>query len=263
MNYHRNNTRNIINTNKRKKKVKSTSKKTNSNTVWKSGLKEIPHTIFLTEKLKYIIDTIQKEVGRNEFTILVKGKWSDKGFLLSEDYYIPEQKVTSSSVDYDNDLRELREEEGYNTLLHSHPFTRNGASYSGADETSVNMHFDAAMLLDGDNNLCKGKCMVSNNGGVLKIDMDIEIISPDYDISPNIDNIKESSTYSYNKNNNKDNESKDEEELKEPIYTGYRGFYLWPNEKEEIEEETGKNIEELSKNELTVAFTKIKQKQMD
>lgn len=183
-------------------KKKPTYKNSLPNT-WDSGLVEVERDIIVPMHLQRILESIQDNNNNNEFTILVKGKWQDEGFILTTDYYIPKQKVTGASVDYLENLRPLREEEDYNVLIHSHPFAAQ-TSYSAPDEDTANTHFDAALLLNGDNKLICGKIKINlPDNRIIKVDMDIVL---EYTL-PEIDtkhiNEKETKVYSgYNQREN-------------------------------------------------------------
>lgn len=105
--------------------------------------------IILTDKILFIARGIQNAIGRSEFSILVKGYWTENGFELSNEYAIPEQTVSLMSVDYDNqdEIAELKKS-GFNVVIHSHPFAET-STFSPADRDTINSHFDASLLLAG------------------------------------------------------------------------------------------------------------------
>lgn len=116
-------------------------------TVWDSDLKVIKEVnVIVPIKILQICRSIQKKVNRNEFSILAKGRWTEKGFELSEDFVIPKQEVSSSSVDYKEPL-DVYTQSGFNTVIHSHPW--GGKSFSYADEESINSNFTCSILFDG------------------------------------------------------------------------------------------------------------------
>jgi len=77
-----------------------------------------------------------------EFSIFGISKWVEKEkiVVMEDEFYIPNQKVTTASVDYDhNDCPEK-----YNTVIHKHP---DGCmSFSGTDEEFINANFDYTLL---------------------------------------------------------------------------------------------------------------------
>jgi len=113
--------------------------------VWDSGLKIIKKpTIYVHPKILSICNYIQSRVGEKEFSIVVKGRWQEDGFYVSDKFEIPEQEVGYSSVDYLEDLTKYKME-GYNVIIHSHPFSRS-SRFSSSDEESINAHFDCSLL---------------------------------------------------------------------------------------------------------------------
>lgn len=113
--------------------------------IWDSGL-EILRGIKIKIPLRLLIvcNSIQKQLSDNyEFTILAKGQWTREGFVISEEYIIPEQEVRRASVEYLEDLFKYRQQ-GYNVIIHSHPF--NMHEFSIDDEETINTHFDCSVL---------------------------------------------------------------------------------------------------------------------
>lgn len=91
-----------------------------------------------------ICDEVQERVGHNEFSILCKGHWNAKGYLIEKEFAIPRQEVTGSSVDYDSEhIGELKAQ-GFNTVIHSHPFK--SSNFSGSDRDTINSNFGCSIL---------------------------------------------------------------------------------------------------------------------
>lgn len=118
--------------------------------VFSSGLKVVKtHTekvlITLSPLIISVCNSLQRKVGHNEFSIVCKGKWGDDGsYIVSEDYKVPKQKVDGAAVDYDLDHLEQLKMEGYNTVIHSHPFK--SANFSSSDDETINSHFECSVL---------------------------------------------------------------------------------------------------------------------
>ena len=92
-----------------------------------------------------ICDELQEKVGRNEFSIVCKGKWGDDGtYLIEDEYRVPKQKVDGAAVDYDHDHLEQLKAEGFNVVIHSHPFK--SSDFSASDQETINSHFDCSIL---------------------------------------------------------------------------------------------------------------------
>lgn len=106
-----------------------------------------------------LCDAIQQQRTNLEFSILLKGTWTKDGFVVtSDDYVIPTQTVSMAAVDYDADEVSRLMAEGYNCVLHSHPM--NMRVFSGSDEDTINVNFDASILYcQGD--LCDARVCIS------------------------------------------------------------------------------------------------------
>ena len=113
--------------------------------VWDSGLKIIKKPIiYVHPKILSVCNYIQNRIGEKEFSIVAKGEWREDGFYVLDEFEIPEQEVSYASVDYLEDLTKYKLE-GYNTIIHSHPFSRS-SKFSSTDEESINAHFDCSLL---------------------------------------------------------------------------------------------------------------------
>ncbi len=115
-------------------------------TIWDSGFKPLKPTVVIDPKLLRVMKFIQNKVGDNEFSILAKGEFKDGVFYVGSEYYIPEQEVTSNSVDYKENIG-TKKEDGFNTVVHSHPFAED-SDFSEADEEHINSHFVCSILLN-------------------------------------------------------------------------------------------------------------------
>jgi hypothetical protein len=97
------------------------------------------------EKLLKTIRKIEKCVnmklkGTPEFSIYIHGEFDLNGnYIVSEDFYIPKQNVSTASVDYLEDPDPY-----YNGCLHKHP---DGCkSFSGTDDKYINSNFEFSLL---------------------------------------------------------------------------------------------------------------------
>jgi hypothetical protein len=99
----------------------------------------------IPEEIGDICDEIQDRFRNDEFSILCKAEWGPKGFTLSRtEWTIPIQKISGGSVDYNaENLLELKQQ-GYNTVIHSHPFSMK--SFSGRDIETICTHFPCSVL---------------------------------------------------------------------------------------------------------------------
>lgn len=111
--------------------------------VWDSGLKIInpPILIDVPQSIADVIRAIEKQVVENvEFSIYVKADVSDiECIRISEEYYVPRQVVSHSSVDYDDVPYD-----GFNAVIHKHP--RGIRTFSGTDDEYINANFRVSML---------------------------------------------------------------------------------------------------------------------
>jgi len=113
---------------------------------WESGIAVIKDSDLIVAVDPRAYSTalyIDKKVDM-EFSVLFKGTWYRSVFIVSPDYYIPEQEVSSASVDYKEDLS-IKRQEGFNVILHKHP--RSITSFSTADYDSINQNFGCSLLL--------------------------------------------------------------------------------------------------------------------
>jgi len=146
--------------------------------VFDSELSIVSPVIVVPQKLNSIIRYIQQKLSNNEFSLLLKGRWTERGFQIAKEYYIPQQEVTFSSVDYKEDLSLLSTE--WNTIYHSHPFSTGTPSFSVADRESINCNFICSLLgtMEGikvaNLSFFTGVCMVQVPAEIVIVDDEIE-----------------------------------------------------------------------------------------
>jgi len=167
-----------------RKRVKIEDEVVRTDTVWDSGLKIIKNPkVLIPLKILLVCQKIQEKIGYKEFSILCRGAWYFEGFKVSEDYIIPEQEVTSSSVDYLEPLEQYKQR-GYNVVIHSHPWGHHygGTSFSASDEETINAHFVCSVLFNG-KQFCEAVISVQVNSNMkLQIPCSIEIIYPEISV---------------------------------------------------------------------------------
>jgi len=155
------------------------------NPIFDSELNIVEPTILISPKLDSMIRAIQKKIGSNEFSVLLKGHWTEEGFLIEDDIYLPEQEVSSTEVDYKEDLHKLQKE-GWNCIYHSHPFSRSEPVFSSSDKESINCHFEASLL--GNNEGIKtGLLSFFTETCIVQVPAEIALIEPEL---PDIDTKK-------------------------------------------------------------------------
>ena len=134
------------------KKTKKAWKKvaTIDDEIMSSGYKVNDLEILVDQKVYNVMRAAADIAGDDEYSILFKGYWSDAGIMVSEEYYIPKQTISGSSVDYDEPLGILREQQGFNVVLHSHPFTKNKDGWFSKDDMEyINTNFPISLLANG------------------------------------------------------------------------------------------------------------------
>ena len=154
-------------------------------------------TIRVPIKILNICKVIQSKVNHNEFSILVKATWKKNILELTEDYIIPKQTVSSASVDYTEDLNEYKKQ-GYNVVIHSHPFK--SSSFSRDDIETINAHFTASILYSCGEFTRAVITVPLNNETKLQIDAEIEMYIPELNEDIDISNIQIEYPYRTNKN---------------------------------------------------------------
>jgi len=162
--------------------------------IFDSELNIVEPTILISPKLDSIVKAIQKKVSNNEFSVLLKGHWTEEGFLIEDDIYLPEQEVSSTEVDYKEDLHKLQKE-GWNCIYHSHPFSRSEPVFSNSDKESINCHFEASLLGNNDG-IKTGLLSFFTETCIVQVSAEIAIIEPklpDIDVSK----IREKPYYQY------------------------------------------------------------------
>jgi len=151
-------------------------------------IKEYPIKIPLA--IYEVCSYLAKQDTSNEFAIIVKAKNTDKGYVLTDEFLVPEQTVSGASVDFDNvKLLEYRKQ-GYNTVIHFHPM--NLKTFSGTDDRYINTHFDVSVLFC-DNQFTDAVVNLDVNGLRVQIKGSVELDIPDLKIQ--LDNIKKSKAY--------------------------------------------------------------------
>ena len=132
----------VRNTGKGRRKKKSTAQQ-EVDVVWDSGLKVVspPILIDVPKVIADVIRAIDKKISSNvEFSIYVKADTSDVECVrISEEYYIPKQSVSHSSIDY-NDVPG----DGFNAVIHKHP--SGIRSFSSTDDEFINQNFTVSIL---------------------------------------------------------------------------------------------------------------------
>lgn len=130
-----------------------------------------------------VVRSIADIFPNKEFSVLFQGY----ELTVSDRYVIPRQEVTGASVDF-LDEREIVEykRQGYNVLLHVHPWS--GANqFSYSDFESLN-DFDINLLSDGEEITSAYVPVITNGVKLLLVTRNIKVFYDDIEVQ-GVDNI--------------------------------------------------------------------------
>ena len=126
--------------------------------IWDSGLEVMDNPVVIVpEEVRRVCVALQEAVGYNEFGVLFKGEWTKEGFKVKPDFVVPDQEVSTATVQFEEDLKKYRDQ-GYIVHTHSHPMSGKSAGFSGVDDEHSNSHFDVALLYGGQDDAIAGAC---------------------------------------------------------------------------------------------------------
>ena len=164
---------------------------------------------------------IQEKVGKNEFSILCKGRWSERGYEVGKEYVVPKQEVSGASVDYKEGLEKYKRD-GYVVVIHSHPW--GGGGFSRDDDETINSHFECSVLFGGKEFTNAVVTVEVMEGVKLMVDAEI-VVEYDTDVEVDTSNITEKKhEYLYPLGKRRKVVEMDEDELLEEWYL-HREFY--------------------------------------
>ena len=130
----------------------------------------IPQEILITMRT---IEQLMVSGGMSslEFGVYLKGKLgSDAVLVLEPDTYVPKQKVSHATIDFEEDSPP-----GFNGVIHRHP---NGCrGFSGTDFSYINKNFDFSLLYV-DNDILLGIINVPYNGARLQLPVNPKVMYP-------------------------------------------------------------------------------------
>lgn len=145
-----------------------------------------------------LIQTLNRVVDGYEYSFFGKiNKIAGNKIFLEEDYYIPEQEVSHSSVKYKE-----KPPEGWDVVVHRHPFQ--GGGFSATDETYINANFIVSLLINNDT-ITQGVFNVKNQDYILQVNAIPTIYIQDAHCKEEeIRKIQKQISYSYDRNWNRD-----------------------------------------------------------
>ena len=146
-----------------------------SNDTWvnqKRNPIKLPITCRIPQKIEIVLRTIERIIiqsgmGTMEFGLFVRGKFENEIFILDNDFYVPSQKVSGASIDFEEEPPA-----GCNGVIHRHP---NGCnSFSGVDDNYINKNFEFSLLYVN-NSIHLGILNLEVNGYRIQLPLKIEI----------------------------------------------------------------------------------------
>jgi len=146
---------------------------------WESGIKILKKMeVIIPLKLLLVCNQISDKVRGDEFSIVTNIKERDDITIeLAEDYYIPKQIVTSTSIEY------LKDEYKFNCVIHRHPDGMNG--FSSTDKAFINQNFELSILYTKQDNFVAGIYNLKHDDYVIQIPVEcfVDYGIEDIDIS--------------------------------------------------------------------------------
>lgn len=117
---------------------------------WESGIKVLQSVdVVVPVRLLHVCDAISKKVFGDEFSILTNIKEKDENTIsLCEEFYIPKQRVSHTSIDY------LPDDYSFNTVIHRHPDGMN--TFSSTDRSFINQNFELSILYTREDGFVNG-----------------------------------------------------------------------------------------------------------
>lgn len=135
---------------------------------WESGIKILESVkVIIPLKLLLICNQIADRLTGEEFSILVNLNEKDNTIRLSEEFYIPQQVVSSTSIDY------IPEDYNFNTVIHRHPDGLN--SFSSTDKNFINQNFKLSVLYTRRDGFVGGVYNLKHSESIIKLPIEIVV----------------------------------------------------------------------------------------
>ncbi|MBN8568064.1 MAG: hypothetical protein J0M18_00415 [Ignavibacteria bacterium] len=149
--------------------------KKSSEAGWESGIKILDAIkVIIPLKLLLVCNQIADRLSGEEFSILVNLTEKDKVIRLSEEFHIPQQVVSSASIDY------IPEDYNFNTVIHRHPDGMN--TFSSTDKNFINQNFKLSILYTHKEGFVHGVYNLKHDNYlvqlpiIISVDMGLELI---------------------------------------------------------------------------------------
>lgn len=152
--------------------------------------------VFVPLQIWTICNELQTKVGSNEFSIVCKGKFDRTGkYIIGSDYRVPNQEVAGAKVDYDNEDLQRLKLEGWNVVIHSHPFNSRSSNFSSDDRETINTHFDCSILFSCKEFTFSTMSFPIQNGIRLVVESDVTLEGSDIVPASEYNKINQHKTY--------------------------------------------------------------------
>ena len=155
--------------------------------VWVNNLKNpltLPIVCRVPQKIVIMMRSVERlmindiGMGALEFGVFLSGSFNEHGHLqLTEDFYVPSQKVSGAAIDF---LEEPPDAKKYNGVIHRHPTGCKG--FSGTDAQNINKNFDFSLLYEG-NEIILGIWNLEVGEQRIQVPLKIEVSYPIYELS--------------------------------------------------------------------------------
>lgn len=135
---------------------------------WESGIKILDTVkVIIPLKLLLVCNQIADRLSGEEFSILVNLTEKDKVIRLSEEFHIPQQVVSSASIDY------IPEDYNFNTVIHRHPDGMN--SFSSTDKNFINQNFKLSILYTHKDGFVHGIYNLKHDNYLVQLPIEINV----------------------------------------------------------------------------------------
>jgi len=142
--------------------------KKSSGASWESGIKILDAVkVIIPLKLLLVCNQIADRLSGEEFSILVNLTEKDKVIGLSEEFHIPQQVVSNTSIDY------IPEDYSFNTVIHRHPDGMN--SFSSTDKNFINQNFKLSILYTHKEGFVHGVYNLKHDNYLVQLPIEINV----------------------------------------------------------------------------------------
>lgn len=130
---------------------------------WESDLIVIEKMkVIVPLKLLLVCNSIVSKLDGEEFSIVTKiAKRTSDTLTLSDEYYIPRQRVTSGSIEY------LPDEYSHSVVIHRHPNGLN--TFSKTDHEFINQNFELSLLYTAEEYFVNGLFNLKHEDAIIPI----------------------------------------------------------------------------------------------